>query len=197
MCPGPRPAVMSRGYVTTAGEKFSWLLVNKFKTLRRCCRIFLLFNSLTGWSGVTSVAHAWAGCLCCNLKKKKKKDRSSSILTWPWTNHGSRHPTSVAEPDPTQSPNFVGLNLDRSDLASTVAQSGLVFCRTAWAPARSFSFSSPSRLRGTLANIPRSVSDGLWCQRVLQPRQNILVYFRRCWSKNWQNPLTEVWAGCF
>ena len=73
MCPGPRPAVMSLGYVTAAGEKFSWQLVNKFKTLRRCCRIFLLFNSLTGWSGVTSVAHAWAGCLCCNLKKKKKK----------------------------------------------------------------------------------------------------------------------------
>lgn len=144
----PRPEVMSQSYVTTAGEKFS----NCKSTNSRLSGGATAFSSLTrplvcilgnrpirhkpGWSDVTSVTRTWAGCLCCNLKKK---DRSSSILTRTWTNHSSQHPISVT-------------NMTRCNLQLCRTQLGLkrlgfrsspvwaCFLSSGWTSAWSFSF---------------------------------------------------------
>lgn len=109
----PRPAVMSQSYITTAGEKFSDCRSTNSRLSGGATAFYSLTRPLVcglgnrpirhkpGRSDVTSVARTWAGCLRCNLKKK---DRSSSILTRPWTDHSSQHPTSVTKHDPIQSP---------------------------------------------------------------------------------------------
>lgn len=191
----PRPAVMSQSYITTAGEKFSDCRSTNSRLSGGATAFYSLTRPLVcglgnrpiwhkpGWSEVTSVTRTWAGCLRLQPEEKRQK-----LINLDTTLDGPQQPTPNLGDQtwPDTISNFVGLNLGWSDLASTAAQSGLVFCRAAERQHEVF-LSSPSGLRGTLANIPRSVSDGLWCQRVLQPRQNILVYFRHCWSKNWQN----------